>query len=125
MIMEHVKDEHLGQEYLPIEPPTTDQGLANIDPGEVVKFTQRARMKAFNELTDNGSNITKHLGDTMQLLRDLDGAALTTRKLNIEEKVVDDGRQIQATAKAVRQLLGRDPFLVEHVPGEEIGRAHV
>jgi len=102
------------QEYIP---KIDDE--PSLDPGDVVKFTQRARFQAFNELTDNGQNISKNLGDTMQLLRDLDAAALTTRKLNIEEKTVHDGRQARESFSKLVQMFGdNQPYERPAVEGE-------
>lgn len=110
------------QEFLPKQDSVFDEDVddAQLEPGAIVKLTQRVRLRALNELTDNGREVTKNLGDTMQLLRDLDQAALTTRKLNIEEKSSDDGRAARESFDKLVGMLGdRSPYEAPKEVGNE------
>jgi len=82
----------------------------DVDPGEVVKFTQRLRYQMVGDLTDHGGNIRGDNKELASLLRDMDRSALTQRELNIQEDNRQDGRvAIEAYAK-FRGMLGKDPF---------------
>lgn len=82
----------------------------DVDPGEVVKFTQRLRYQMVGDLTDHGGNIRGDNKELASLLRDMDRSALTQRELNIQEDSRQDGRMaIEAYAK-FRGMLGAEPF---------------
>lgn len=82
----------------------------DVDPSEVVKFTQRLRYQMVGDLTDHGGNIRGDNKELASLLRDMDRSALTQRELNIQEDSRQDGRvAIEAYAK-FRGLVGKDPF---------------
>lgn len=82
----------------------------DVDPGEVVKFTQRLRYQMVGDLTDHGGNIRGDNKELASLLRDMDRSALTQRELNIQEDSRQDGRlAIEAYAK-FRGMLGAEPF---------------
>jgi hypothetical protein len=110
---DYVDDKELEQEYLPhsrkVAEDITD---AELEPEQVVKFGQRMRKLAFNQVTDHGTNLQGNLGDALQILRDMDAAALTTRKLNIEDKVANDGRKMVEIANAIRKEMGGDPYAI-------------
>jgi len=83
------------------------------EPGDVVNFTQHMRFRMFDELTDNGVNLTAKFAEVRQLICDMDNAALTTRKLNIEEKDANNGKLALQAFKSIQNMLGnRDPFMV-------------
>jgi hypothetical protein len=82
----------------------------DVDPGEVVKFTQRLRYQMVGDLTNHGAKISGDNKELASLLRDMDRSALTQRELNIQEDSRQDGRvAIEAYAK-FRGLVGKDPF---------------
>lgn len=86
--------------------------LQTTDPMDVVRFTQLTRKRMFDKLTDNGLDVTGSFKEVSSLLRDMDITAVTTRKLDIEQQVIDTASQVQATHRALRNMLGgRDPFL--------------
>lgn len=92
------------QEYLPLEEHS-------VEPEDVVKRTQRLRHRIVDELTDNGRRIPDDPLMLLNVLRDMDQSALTTRKLNIEEKGANDGRKALETFERLESLLGgKDPF---------------
>lgn len=86
-------------EYIPVEARSTD-------PNEVVKFTQQLRYRVVDQLTEHGTKIPGDSAELMSVLRDMDNSALTTRKLNIEEKSANDGRRTIQLYRELRQLFG-------------------
>jgi hypothetical protein len=82
----------------------------DIDPGEVVKYTQRIRYQMVGDLTDHGANVRGDNKDLRDLLRDMDKSALTQRQLNIEEGKSQDGRMAIEAYTRFRDMLGADPF---------------
>lgn len=86
----------------------------SIKPADIIEHTQRMRLQIVDKLTDNGLELPtdpKDLGTLSMVLRDLDAAALTTRKLDVEEKAVDVASKASANVAAVlRSLGGGNPF---------------
>lgn len=83
------------------------------NPLEAVRFTQRARKKMFDELTEGGQKLSDNFKDVRELLKDVDATALLTRKLDIEEQVATDGAKALANHRALRDMLGgKDPYRV-------------
>lgn len=88
--------------------------LPSTDPMDVVRFTQKTRKRMFDKLTDNGTDVTTHFKEVRGLLADMDITAVTTRKLDIEQQVIDTAGQVQANHKALKEMLGgRDPFRID------------
>lgn len=82
------------------------------DPMAVVKFTQQMRYMATEKLTAGGTQIPDKMGDLIMLLNGMDQSALTTRKLDIEEKISDNGSEAIKAVRDIRAMFGgRDPFL--------------
>lgn len=108
-----VPDDELAGEFIPAV-RSAPSGMTDDDlrPENVVKFGQQMRRRAFNQITNNGTDLSSNLGDVLQILRDQDAAALTTRKLNIDEKAVDNDRQAIESAKQLRKEMGIDPYAV-------------
>jgi hypothetical protein len=82
-------------------------------PGDVIETSQSLRLEIIDKLTDKGERVpteTKELGTFLQLLRDLDAAALTTRKLDVEEKSIDVASKASANVAAILKELGGNPF---------------
>lgn len=95
------------------------------DPMAVVKFTQQMRYMAVDLMTAGGTQIPDKPGDLIQFLNGMDQSALTTRKLDIEEKATDNGREAIHAVREIREMFsGRDPFLAvneeREVAGERI-----
>lgn len=86
-------------EYIPSETRSTD-------PNEVVKFTQQLRYRVVDNLTQGGTHIPADSAELMSVLRDMDNSALTTRKLNIEEKSANDGRKTIQMYRELRSMFG-------------------
>lgn len=83
----------------------------NTDPIEVNRFTQQMRYRMFDELTVNGTNLSVNIKESMQLLRDMDTAALTSRKLDIDQAKVDTaGQTLESFHRLEEMLQGRNPF---------------
>jgi hypothetical protein len=82
----------------------------DVDPSEVVKFTQRLRYQMVGDLTDHGGNVRGDNKELASLLRDMDRSALTQRELNIQEDSRQDGRLAIEAYKEFRGMLGQDPF---------------
>lgn len=64
----------------------------DVDPQAVLAFTQTLRFRRVHENTQNGKVLPADFGETMELLKQMDNSALTTRKLNIEEKAGTNAR---------------------------------
>ncbi|MNZ45896.1 hypothetical protein D3C78_635620 [compost metagenome] len=101
--------EYLASENAPIR---VDQ---NVDPSAVIKTTQGIRLKILEDRFKKGiPSDDKELSLNMQLLRDLDSAALTTRKIDVEEAQGSETERLaQANNELLRMLNGRNPFAVE------------
>lgn len=83
------------------------------DPSAIVKFTQNLRYKIVKEMTSDGTYIPDKPGDLLLVLRDMDQSALTTRKLNIDEQGISDGRRTIDAYNRLEELLGgRNPFAI-------------
>jgi hypothetical protein len=95
------------------------------DPMAVVRFTQQMRYMATEKLTVGGTQIPDKMGDLIMLLNGMDQSALTTRKLDIEEKIGDNGAEAIKAVREIREMFGgRDPFLAvgeeREITGERI-----
>lgn len=88
----------------------------NVDPAEVVKFTQRLRYQIVDNLTNQGTYIPNDPKELAMVLKDMDQSALTQRKLNIEEQGSNNGRQSLEAYQQLRAMLGSKPFFVEGGP---------
>lgn len=87
----------------------------SVDPSDVIKTTQGVRLKILTSRLRKGvPDDSDDLSDTLQLLRDLDSAALTTRKIDVEERSVSEQERLaNASNELLRLLDGRNPFMVE------------
>lgn len=87
----------------------------SVDPSDVIKTTQGLRLKILKSRFSQGvSDDGKELALTMQLLRDLDTAALTTRKIDVDERSVSESERLaNANNELLRMLGGKNPFMVE------------
>lgn len=94
----------------PITPPVINPST---DPSDVVHTTQQIRLLMLKELTKGGVPKDSDEVKTLSLvLRDLDAAALTTRKIDVEEKAVgEQARAIDAVQDIAKLYGGRNPFL--------------
>lgn len=95
------------------------------NPLSVLNFTQTMRYMATEKLTVGGTQIPDKMGDLIMLLNGMDQAALTTRKLDIEEKISDNGSEAIRAVRDIRAMFGgKDPFLAvseeREVTGERI-----
>lgn len=78
-------------------------------PEDIIQTTQKVRLQIVDVLTTQGNTIPddpKFLSALNQTLRDMDTAAQTTQKLNIEAKAVDDAAQTSANIGALLKALG-------------------
>ena len=83
------------------------------NPLEAVRFTQRARRKMFDELTEGGAKLSDNFKEVKELLKDVDATALLTRKLDIEEQAATEQGRILGNHKALRDMLGgKDPYRI-------------
>lgn len=113
-------------EYLPAEgevflaPRGAIAVNQSTDAAEVVKTTQGIRLQILAERLKGGVNQdAKELNLDLQLLRDLDQAALTTRKIDVEERAVNDAeRASEQTNTLLKMLDGRNPFVVDIATGQ-------
>lgn len=97
-------------------------------PTDVIETTQSLRLQMINKLTDNGTRIPtdpKEVATLNNLLNSADSAALTTRKLDVEEKAVDQASIASANVAAILKEMGGNPFKREptEIKGEVISRA--
>jgi hypothetical protein len=85
------------------------------NPVDIITTTQQLRLRIVDRLTNNGERIpteSKEVGTLSMVLRDLDAAALTTRKLDVEEKGIDAASKASANVANVLKELGGNPFRI-------------
>jgi len=87
----------------------------SVDPSDVIKTTQGIRLRILQSRFAKGIPADdKELMTNMQLLRDLDQAALTTRKIDVDERAVSESERLaNANNELLRMLGGKNPFAVE------------
>lgn len=87
----------------------------SVDPSDVIKTTQGIRLRILKSRFAKGiPSDDKELSLNMQLLRDLDSAALTTRKIDVEEMGVNESERLaNASNELLRILGGKNPFAVD------------
>lgn len=109
-----VENDFLRSIAAPIEVNTSTEAA------DVVKTTQGIRLKILAERLKKGvSEDAKELGLDLQLLRDLDTAALTTRKIDVEERATDAAEQTSNQTNALLKMLdGKNPFAVDLTTGQ-------
>lgn len=90
------------------------------DPAAVIKTTQSIRLRILEERLRTGVNEdAKELNLDLQLLRDLDQAALTTRKIDVDERAINDAERASEQTNALLKMLnGRNPFAIDVTSGE-------
>jgi hypothetical protein len=89
------------------------------NPVDIIETTQQLRLRMVSALTSHGVTVPtdpKEVSNLSMLLRDLDAAALTTRKLDVEEKGIDSATIAAANVTAILQAMGGNPFKAK--PGE-------
>jgi hypothetical protein len=93
------------------------------DPIAVVKFTQQMRYMAADHITCGGTQIPDKIGDLLMVLNGMDQAALTTRKLDIEEQAAESGHEAIEAVRTIRSMFGnRDPFIAAAQEQDVIGQ---
>lgn len=90
------------------------------EPADVIRTTQGVRLQILAHRLKTGiSEDAKELNLDLQLLRDLDTAALTTRKIDVEERAVNESERVSEQTNALLKMLnGRNPFAVDLQSGE-------
>ena len=108
MSSEYITDEEILEGEL-IEAKATVP--KSVEPQDILKFTQGLRYEIVDDIlgTGEGRKIPADLKDLTSILRDMDGAALTTRKLDIEEVANSDGREVIEQYRRLRTLFQDDP----------------
>lgn len=103
-------------EFLGDPPMIIDE---SVDPAAVIKTTQSIRIAMVKKHLKQGApSVDKDSRDFMQLLRDLDSAALTTRKIDVEESALGESERVaQAQNELLRMLGGKNPFVSIDLPG--------
>lgn len=103
--------------------PVTGFVERDTDPVAVVKFTQQMRYMAADHLTCGGTQIPDKVGELLMVLNGMDQAALTTRKLDIEEQAAESGHEAIEAVRTIRSMFGnRDPFVAAAQEQEVIGQ---
>lgn len=103
-------------EFLGDPPMIIDE---SVDPAAVINTTQKIRIAMVKkELKHGVPKVDKDSRDFMQLLRDLDSAALTTRKIDVDEAALGESERLaQAQNELLRMLGGKNPFVSVDLPG--------
>jgi hypothetical protein len=103
-------------EYLGDPPMIIDE---SVDPSAVIKTTQSIRIAmAKKHLMKGVPQVGEDSRDFLMLLRDLDSAALTTRKIDVEERQIGEPERLaQAQNELLRMLNGANPFVSIDLPG--------
>lgn len=114
----------LDGDYLPADKfsvsiPQPIEVNTSTEPAEVIKTTQGIRLKILASRLAKGVNDDiKELNTDLQLLRDLDAAALTTRKIDVEERAVNESERVSEQTNALLKMLGgKNPFAVDITTG--------
>lgn len=81
------------------------------DPSDVIATTQGIRLRMVHHRMSKGiTDDSKELALDLQLLRDLDSAALTTRKIDVEAAGVNEAAVVNQNVRNVIKLLqGKNP----------------
>jgi len=110
-LMPVADDEYLGSAPMAIN--------ESVDPSDIIKTTQGIRVAMVKETLKRGvPTIDKDANTFLQVLRDLDQAALTTRKIDVEERQVNESERLaQAQNELLRMLGGKNPFAVDLTGG--------
>ncbi len=80
---------------------TVLSGEVDVTPENVVKVTQMVRTGILRQITDHGTRLPTDddgIKTALNVLRDMDHTALTTSKLDIEEKKANSAAQVAAIA---------------------------
>jgi len=95
---------------------------ASVDPSDVIKTTQSIRLAMVQKHLKSGvPSVDKDSNTLLQVLRDLDQAALTTRKIDVDERQVSESERLaQAQNELLRMLGGKNPFLLDLATGQSI-----
>lgn len=103
-------------EFLGEPPMIIDE---SVDPSAVIKTTQSIRIAMAKKHLQAGiPSVGEETRDFLMLLRDLDGAALTTRKIDVEERSIGESERLaQAQNELLRMLNGSNPFVSIDLPG--------
>lgn len=106
-------------EYLPEVPLDINP---SVDPSDVIKTTQGIRMAMVKQHLRGGTpSMDKDSNTFLQVLRDLDQAALTTRKIDVEERSVSESERLaQAQNELLRMLGGKNPFVIDIATGAPV-----
>lgn len=83
---------------------TALSGELDVTPEQIVKVTQTVRTGILRKITDHGTRLPTDddgIKTTLNLLRDMDHTALTTSKLDIEEKRANSAAQVAAIADSI------------------------
>jgi len=93
----------------------------SVDPSDIIKTTQGIRVAMVKKHLKGGvPHIDKDAITFLQVLRDLDQAALTTRKIDVEERQVNESERLAQAQNALLGMLGgRNPFAVDLVTGNK------
>jgi len=81
-------------------------------PEDVIELSQSLRLQIVDNLTRDGVPTSEDgIKQLSSVLRDLDAAALTTRKINVEESAVDQAARATANvSKILAAIGGKNPF---------------
>jgi hypothetical protein len=85
------------------------------NPSDIIETTQRLRLDIVNKLTEGGERVPtegKEVNTLAMMLRDLDAAALTTRKLDIDVQGIDAASKASANVANILKEMGGNPFLI-------------
>jgi hypothetical protein len=106
MSSEYITDQEILEGELIASKPS---GPKSTEPTDILKFTQSLRYEIVDDLLGVGEyrKIPADLKDLTSVLRDMDGAALTTRKLDIEETSNVDSRTVIDTFRRLRSMMNQ------------------
>jgi hypothetical protein len=87
----------------------------SVDPSDVIKTTQTIRLAMVKQTIKAGlPEVGEGSRDFLGLLRDLDTAALTTRKIDVDEKNGSDAERLAAAhTELLRMMGGKNPFAAD------------
>lgn len=100
------------EEYIVDMPPVVSN---SVEPADIIKSTQTIRVALVKKAVRHGvPDLDKDSGALLQVLRDMDQAALTTRKIDVEESQLGDAERLaHAHGELLRMLGGKNPFAID------------
>ena len=100
--------------------PNCAQDIDVDDVKQVLRYTQSLRMRAVDLMTADGKSIPDDIAALQSLLKDVDSTALTSRKLDIDEKTGTASKALLETFDRLERLATGGNRSKDITPGREV-----